>query len=452
MWSDMTAAGRPELEGIWQGVIAPAAAKGKPQLLTYSTLDHDEGKTSLDAGLDVRYAVSPTYTLVGSLNPDFKNIEQSIQSIAFSRSEQFLEDSRPFFAEGSEYLEGMTVRYGIGRLLYTRRIEDFDVGAKGYGRIDPSLGVGAFATVGAGGEANGAINLSKKVAAFTNVGLFGISHYNNGVEDHVFGLNFSQRFGNHGVLAELVQESGTGGATGAHSVATSYQIPRIYSEVRYTSVDPGFDPALGLIPFDDSRGAYWYTEYNDEYKNSWLRRGHAELYVSKFDRFDGSELEKGFDFQLIGLTARDQQLRLGTEQYMYEGERHQVVRIAGVIGASNRFATYSLIHQFGKRGAAPFKFWAAEASRRIFGKLDIGIGYFRQEFKSLEDQLIITAAWEFDAKRSIGGRFVQTNGRSNGYLAFRSSGFAGEEWFFILGDPNADEFRTRAALKFVKPF
>jgi hypothetical protein len=54
--------------------------------------------------------------------------------------------------------------------------------------------------------------------------------------------------------------------------------------------------------------------------------------------------------------------------------------------------------------------------------------------------------------RSISGRAVQRDDKTNWYLALRQSGNTGIEYYLILGDPNALEFTKSLILKVVVPF
>jgi len=47
---------------------------------------------------------------------------------------------------------------------------------------------------------------------------------------------------------------------------------------------------------------------------------------------------------------------------------------------------------------------------------------------------------------------VWQDGHTNAYLAYRNAGFAGTEWYVIVGDPNAMEWRSRLAAKIVWTF
>jgi hypothetical protein len=51
----------------------------------------------------------------------------------------------------------------------------------------------------------------------------------------------------------------------------------------------------------------------------------------------------------------------------------------------------------------------------------------------------------------IGGRVGAQTGGTNGYLAYRRSGYGGVETWLLLGDPNAQRFRGRLVGKGIWP-
>ena len=95
---------------------------------------------SLRSGLDLRDTLTPSLTLVGTINPDFGNVEGAVEGIDFSYGPRFVPDRRPFFQEGSSF-------YGAsgqaGSYFYSARVPAFDTGMQLYGKLDPrdSLGV-----------------------------------------------------------------------------------------------------------------------------------------------------------------------------------------------------------------------------------------------------------------------------------------------------------------------
>ena len=82
-----------------------------------------------DAGLDVEWVPVPTLTLSATLNPDFAQIEGDPNQINLTGDELSLEERRPFFSEGMELFQTPLT------ILYTRRMEDIEYGAKAGGRF-----------------------------------------------------------------------------------------------------------------------------------------------------------------------------------------------------------------------------------------------------------------------------------------------------------------------------
>jgi len=80
------------------------------------------------AGADVKYGVSSSLTLDATLNPDFGQVEVDETFVNLTAFEQFLEEHRPFFVEGTEIFNfgnnggGATNFSGRPLYFYSRRI------------------------------------------------------------------------------------------------------------------------------------------------------------------------------------------------------------------------------------------------------------------------------------------------------------------------------------------
>jgi hypothetical protein len=80
------------------------------------------------AGADVKYGISPSLTLDATLNPDFGQVEVDQTFVNLSGFEQFLEEHRPFFIEGTEIFAfggnggGINKFSGNPLFFYSRRI------------------------------------------------------------------------------------------------------------------------------------------------------------------------------------------------------------------------------------------------------------------------------------------------------------------------------------------
>ncbi|MFQ6037997.1 MAG: DUF5916 domain-containing protein [Candidatus Aminicenantales bacterium] len=113
-----------ELKGL---TLKRAQKKGVIIPHVISKAEEDK-RTTAEAGLDVRYALSQKVSANLTLNPDFATVEADQEVINLTRFETYLPEKRNFFLEGSEIY-----RQRI-RLFYSRRISDIYAGAKVYGK------------------------------------------------------------------------------------------------------------------------------------------------------------------------------------------------------------------------------------------------------------------------------------------------------------------------------
>jgi hypothetical protein len=86
-------------------------------------------------GADVSVPVTPTINLVGTVNPDFSNVEIDQQTIAPQEFERQLVEYRPFFAQGAQYVNPNPNGYSNyisypNEVFYSPSVGPFDSGAK----------------------------------------------------------------------------------------------------------------------------------------------------------------------------------------------------------------------------------------------------------------------------------------------------------------------------------
>jgi hypothetical protein len=118
-----------EITGI-NGIGSPSRLEIAPYVVTKnetrpteSSYDHPQ---SFSAGADVKYALSSNLTLNATINPDFGQVEADPSVLNLSAFEQFFEERRPFFLEGSGIFHFNTscgdIDSGCTGLFYSRRI------------------------------------------------------------------------------------------------------------------------------------------------------------------------------------------------------------------------------------------------------------------------------------------------------------------------------------------
>ncbi|MBI3004672.1 MAG: carbohydrate binding family 9 domain-containing protein [Ignavibacteriales bacterium] len=118
-----------------------------------------------NTGADFKYGVTSDFTLSGTVNPDFGQVEVDPAVVNLSAFEIFFPERRPFFVEGSEIFSFGRTRnynsYGGGQYFYSRRI----------GR-QPQRGIGAaYVDVPDQTTILGAAKLSGKTSSGLSVGV-----------------------------------------------------------------------------------------------------------------------------------------------------------------------------------------------------------------------------------------------------------------------------------------
>jgi len=118
-----------EINGI-RGIGQPSRLEVSPYVVTKNeTRPSSSGYThpqSFSAGADVKYGLSSNLTLNATINPDFGQVEADPSVLNLSAFEQFFEERRPFFLEGSGIFNFNTscgdIDTGCRGLFYSRRI------------------------------------------------------------------------------------------------------------------------------------------------------------------------------------------------------------------------------------------------------------------------------------------------------------------------------------------
>ncbi|MGQ0640821.1 MAG: DUF5916 domain-containing protein [Gemmatimonadaceae bacterium] len=270
--------------GTLEGLSLTAPPK-RHQLILYGLTRAQDGEAGhSDAGVDLRFALTPQMAFTGTLNPDFATIEADEEQVNLTRFEVSLAEKRPFFLEGSELF-----RQRI-RTFYTRRITDIRGGAKLYGKQGPWTLAGIYADASPSGttpEARYSIVRAQRDLGRSNVAFMLAERDTTGEHQGSAGLDANLFFTKTlGMTAQAIQSYGpfTGGAT-AFFLRPSYDSPTGHFHVRYTHLGERFADNANVVGFirDDDR-----REFDSAIeKTLWIRRGAFERlgYDSNYNIF-----------------------------------------------------------------------------------------------------------------------------------------------------------------------
>lgn len=453
VFADITLAGRGELLGRWQNVNAPQPKVRPWQGLVYISPDWDtelENDFEFRSGFDLRYRQPGGLTWLLGVNPDFRNIEQEVLDLSFSRSERFLDDARPFFVEGGDYFNLLS-GFGIGQPFYSRRIDDFDYGVKAFGNFG-STRLGVLAAREDDQRTDAVINVRQILDPRSRIGAFATLREAPGQREQAFGSTGNFGRGNYSVVYDLVSLERSGQPSGsAGALGLEYSVPEFFATLKRAYSTNCYRPGLGFIGFPGSDEVYLYSEFNRTFTGGdWKRQG-ISVYAEA-SRRNGASLGRFYNAEYTIVNSADTEFEIDYDTGTFL--RAPINNVSGEItwNTSDRTRRISLSYQTGIVDGEYANRWEASVSRRLARGLDLTLSYDRFNRGTLEELYIGTIGWELDPFRSLTGRLVSRDGELNTFLAFRQAGGRGLEYFLIFGDPNADRSRSRIAFKLVSAF
>lgn len=448
---DNIAGGKVNNIGVWKAVeVPPAESRQTLKLLpyAYAGVDRETGVIA-NSGLDLKLPLTSGLDLVGSINPDFRNIERDVLSIDFSYFERLAAESRPFFLEGQNYF-GTSMD---APLFASQRIRDFDVGGKVYGKLDERSTIGVLNTVDFGNQnamvANASYFFTTRTSATLAVAdLNRPDVYNLGT---FAALNHSMGpvtlYGQHMTTRDTSQGTGH-----RYNLGAFYQGGGIVGALEYLEISPDFLPRLGFAPERDFRGLSGFFNYVRPV--TWGRISEYGLGASAqvFDRFDGSLYRRrvGADGSI---TMRDRlSLAVGYQSEEFFGFKDSIYFFSLQKPRRDPYRSWQISYSTGTIAGQSYRSIQPRLNLRPLPKLQLSASYQRVNHFDLQEQLILSANYDMGDSDAISGRLIRRNDDTNFYLAFRRAGNKGNEYYLIVGDPNARTFRTSIILKVVMPF
>lgn len=438
---------------VWEGLDLPKQGN-KPIVLGYALFGTGSDDAPRRMGLDIRHAITPSLNGLMTINPDFRSIEQQVDSVDFSYTERYLSDSRPFFLEGPNYFPGSNI-------LYTRRIEEVDAGAKLSGRVG-DYDLAFMHTQHFGEENHTVLQMGRSWKDDASLWLCGIQSSVPGIENTVTQTTYVRRWRQDedhlikmaAVYIDADSMSGDGSG-GQYILALNSQgKPReLQWEIQRKYVDSDYDPYLGLVGEKGFRRWSASLSLFDDPSESKVQGWYTNVSLSMVDHLDGSLFHN--DISMYGGLS----LRKGTGYWVnaFISDRppyHDSVARAGYYwGSNDLYKGGSIGLGLGKQAGGDYSYWSLSQGWPIGDRLSVQASY---EFARISEpspdafrshQIIASAAYDLDSQRTVGGRLINSKGKTNLYLAFKQRVNTGTDIYFIYGDPNADSTRSSVTIK-----
>ena len=437
-----------ENDGHWIDVLPPPRQrelKFLPYLIGgYSEQEATDKAYTARAGADLRYEVTPQLRLIGTANPDFDNIEQAVEGIDFSYGERYVPDRRPFFSEGGNV-------YNVGQLFHSRRIMDMDGGLKLFGKLGKNTSVGTLGTYHKNNQ-NFILSASQSLTATSKISAAFLSHHKQGNPlNNVGHISGNARRGRFTVFSDLTQTWMDESDGRAGTIGLQYAGPLVQSYSYAFFTDPDFVNHLGYQPFTGYRG---FT-LGGNIKNEW-----REGIVRSITLFAGSEASNTYAGDVFRrnlrlftqlLTHSDYAVSASWSGGQFEEFTDSLFGVSLGIRASDRFNNVSVDYNWGAQAGEPIYRISGNLNLRAYG-FTAGLTSQIQWHFERRYQQILTLTYDFSPALSLGSRLIWQVDGTNIYFALRRSGYAGTDFFIILGDPNAIAFEQCLVAKVLRAF
>jgi len=395
--------------------------------------------------------------LVGTINPDFRNIENQILSLDFSRFERLAGETRPFFQEGNEYLGSA--------LFASQRIDSFDVGANVYGRLSNKTSFGLLNITDwdrrnflGGIESRGTRNnvigtITHNPDPTLTVRLAATSVSRPDLNNDAMLLRMTKEFGDFSISGRHMASRDTVDGYGKfQDLFVEYTRNGWSNFLGYTTVDSTFNPRLGFFPDRDYKGLNYGANYAKNFDHGFLNDWGFSVQGLSYRHIDNSPYRRDLTVSPF-TTIRNGPFIVGLVSLSgFEGSKDELFGINTGYPRGNPYRNFSVEYNWGHQEGLPYESVSFGGAYRTFGRLQTNLRYQRVKLGDIQDQLIFSSNYDLGNDRSISGRLVRGDGDTNFYVALRQSGNLGTEYFLILGDPNARSFRSSLILKVTMPF
>ncbi len=433
---------------IWEGIEIPAQARPRAlKLLPYSYAGfQQDGKPIRNLGVDLKTPLTNSLELIATANPDFRNIENSILGLDFSYFERLAGESRPFFLEGQEF-------FGSAQSIFrSQRVPKIDAGAKVIGDLNDRTRVGVMTLQDFGKQSSSVVSVTGNPDdTFTyNTGLAHLDRED--LQSAAAYASMAKRLGKATASARWSRHHDSVIGTG-NDFATnlSYNDQGWGGYINTGRREKKYRPRLGFAVENDYQGvnigAFMDRVPTTGPYNNYGVSGSVETY----SRLSGKSYRKTSSLNTwVNLRAG---LSISTWAMMGQNfgfdDNTRGFNLTYPYYDGRRFigGSFTWGHQGGKPYQAPSLDLAYPVTKRIQTNFS---AQFVDHFIK-QTQWIGTATADLGGSQSLSTRFVRQQNNYNVYFSFRKSGTAGAEYFAILGDPNAQSFRTSLILKAVFP-
>jgi hypothetical protein len=386
------------LTPTWSGVELPAPEVDHSiKLLPYTYVGYDADTGGIfNAGLDMKTALTDQINLVGSINPDFRNIENKILSIDFSRFERLAGETRPFFQEGSQY--------SGSQIFATQRIRSFDAGLNTYGRITDKT---SFSVIGAedfGGETDAIMNVTHDPDPNTSIRITGTSLDRDGLHNHAYLARVNHNFGPFSLfLRDMASKDSTLGYGRQFDAQLSYSKEGLFVTGAWSRATEAFNPRLGFVQEVDLEGPFMEVDFNRSFDKGTINDWGFSVFGINYDHLDGSFYRKeGFAQLFTTLRPMGLAIVASADLADFEGSKDSLYTLNVGFPRGNPYNNVSFRIDTGRQAGIQYRSLTASTAYRMTKKIQFTLRHQSVDYGGKSDQTILSANYDQRKSRASG--------------------------------------------------
>jgi len=275
----------------------------------------NQTKVERDAGLDLKYSLTPSITLDATVNTDFAQVEVDDEQVNLTRFDLFFPEKRPFFLENSGFFEFGTPQEV--EIFFSRRIgldEDrnpvpIDVGARVSGKAGPYhiglLNMQTRSVDGAAPANNYSVaRFSRELPNRSSIGVIGVNRQSTSrfgdsrKYNRTFGADANIGIGKFGNWFNYVAKTQTPGITDSDHVYSSrfeYDDSRHEFNLGYLEVGHNFNPEVGFLQRDGFKKPQYFYRYTHYLDGGPIRSIEPHVLGDNWYTLGTNQKESGFE-------------------------------------------------------------------------------------------------------------------------------------------------------------
>lgn len=435
----------------WQQVQIPVIrVKSDVKLLPYTVFAAGRGeKLGIDSGIDFKIELPDSKFVVGTVNPDDRNIENTFTDLSFSYFERLSDENRPFFAEGKNFFQNTF------RVFNSRRIRGAEAGIKYYGNLDKDTTFGLMHLNDIGNESTTVFSMTTAKSNKFSIGTAVADHAEDGKNNLAYRLGVRQQFApNLSIGIDTTHTRDTARGSGQlFSGSVSYNNQNTYAEAFIQTATKDYFPRMGYAPETNYKDIGFNMSAWKQYRGGQFSAMNIWLGTEKLTRLDSGDKYRSESWMGGNLTFRNNMsVSLNHNFGYFEEFNDHSWEVGANFNVYDPYRQYGFSYGTGTAGGEDFDSQGVYASFRpykdLYGSLNIS------NYNRGENSRRVSSTWRYELNKyeSLTAKLIDDRGDLNWFATYRMGGKEGPEYTVIFGDPRARTFRARIAAKVTYPF